>query len=397
MSAAQEKDQIARTEVMQHRVPVTVLSGFLGAGKTTLLKGLMARDHDARIAVIVNDMSEINIDAKEVANSEVTRSDYSIVEMTNGCICCELREDLLVEITRLAKAGRFDYILVESTGIGRPLPIAETFSFVDESGFSLADLACLDTMVTVVDATDFSGKLRESGQVDGISLRQLLVDQVEFADVLVVTKTDLTDERSSKDLLELLALLNPRASIIVSHAADVEPMRVMNTGLFSLEAAASFDKWLSAPRESVHFEKAEFDISSLTYSSRVPFHPRRFADFMRLYATDDRLLRAKGYLWLADKVSQVGFLDKAGAEPAHYKFSGFWWNFVDRKSWPSDEDHLQTIKSNWNEQVGDCRQELVFIGRGLDLQEIRARLDDCRLSKAEILDGPEAWVRYSQA
>lgn len=377
------------------RVPVTVLSGFLGAGKTTILNSLLKNQKGLRIAVIVNDMSEINIDAGEIAKSALTRADYSIVEMTNGCICCTLREDLLIELKKLAHSGKFDYILVESTGIAEPLPIAETFSFMDEAGFALSDFARLDTMVTMVDSSDFLSRLQSAQAQEDLPLQSILLEQIEFADVLVVTKSDLAKPAVLAEILDLLPKLNPSARIIVAQRGIIDPAAVIDTNSFSLEAAASFDHWLAAPRHSAKSEKDEAGISTLTYRSRIPFHPRRFRTFVDSYLSAQSILRAKGYLWMAHRISEVGYLVKAGSTPVNYDFSGYWWRFVEPKEWPNNQEHVDAIKSNWNEQVGDCRQEMVFIGRDFDREQMIAELNACRLSDQEIAEGCAAWSRYT--
>lgn len=376
------------------RVPVTVLSGFLGAGKTTLINGLLRNQAGMRIAVIVNDMSDINIDAGEIARSAVTRADYAVVEMTNGCICCTLREDLLVELKKLADSGSFDYVLVESTGISEPLPVAETFSFIDEAGFVLSDFAKLDTMVTVVDATDFISRLQTTQDDDDLSLHKILLEQVEFADVLVVTKADLASPATLNEVFGLLPTLNPRAKIIRSEHGQVDPALLLDTNSFDLIHAASFDQWLAAPRHSGRSETDETGIASLTYRSRIPFHPGRFRIFVDNYLTSRDILRAKGYLWLAHKVSEVGYFVKAGSTPPHYEFSGYWWRFTPSEAWPSNQDHVDAITSNWDEHVGDCRQELVIIGRNLDRQAMIDALNACRLSDQEIAQGYDTWATF---
>ncbi len=378
-----------------HRLPVTVLSGFLGAGKTTILNHLLGTPHGMRIAVIVNDMSEINIDAHRVQDmAAVARTDYALVEMTNGCICCTLREDLLVEVARLAADGRFDYLLIESTGIGEPLPVAETFTFMDAGGQVLSDIARLDTMVTVVDGVDFLARL-SSRHADGPGLHALLVNQVEFADVIVISKGDLISAQQEAELREVLRGLNRNARLLVSRAGQVAPELLLNTRSFDIQQAASAAGWLARMRGDVASEQDTFGISSFVYRARIPFHPGRFDSFMAGYGSDAAMLRAKGYLWLAHRITEMGVLSKAGAAPMVCEWSGPWWRFLDERAWPRDEDQRAFIRSRWTDDVGDCRQELVFIGQQLDRAAITNALDACQLSDEEIGQGVDAWALYA--
>ncbi len=305
------------------KLPVTVLSGFLGAGKTTVLSHVLNNRQGKKVAVIVNDMSEINIDSAIVQN-EVTlnRSEEKLVEMSNGCICCTLREDLLEEVTKLAKDGRFDYLLIESTGISEPLPVAETFTFADEDGVSLSDVAKLDTMVTVVDAVNFlkdydtAKLLQETGESlgdeDDRSVADLLVDQVEFADVILISKTDLVESADIDRLVAILRTLNTDAQIIPIAQGEVELDAVLSTGLFDFERAQQAPGWLKEMRGEHVPETEEYGISSFSYVARRPFHPERFHQFLHNTEGYGKLIRSKGYFWLASRPEYAGQWSQAG-------------------------------------------------------------------------------------
>ncbi|MEC7077171.1 MAG: zinc metallochaperone GTPase ZigA [Pseudomonadota bacterium] len=389
----------------QNKLPVTVLSGFLGAGKTTILSHILNNRENKKVAVIVNDMSEINIDSA-IVQSEVSlnRSEEKLVEMSNGCICCTLREDLLEEVTKLALEGRFDYLVIESTGISEPLPVAETFTFADENGVSLSDVADLDTMVTVVDAVNFLKDYDEAkylqetgeslGEEDERSVADLLVDQVEFADLILISKTDLATPSEVERLTAILKTLNTSAKIIPIANGNVEIDNVLNTGLFDFERAQQAPGWLQEMRGEHVPETEEYGIGSFSYEARRPFHPEKFHNFLHSTEKYGKLIRSKGYFWLATRPQFAGQWSQAGGI-ARYGFAGLFWKAVPEQDWPEDKDYLASIKRMWVEPFGDMRQELVFIGQGLDQQAMTQALDACLLSEEEVLRGVAYWATLS--
>jgi len=389
---------------MGQSLPVTVLSGFLGAGKTTLMNHVLNNRDGLRVAVIVNDMGEVNIDA-DLLREDVSlqQVDEKLVEMTNGCICCTLREDLLVEVARLADEDRFDYLLIESTGVSEPLPVAETFTFEDELGRSLSSVARLDTMVTVVDAVNFprlmleadrlKDKQMEIGEEDERNIADLLIDQVEFSNVIVVTKTDLLTTGEAKALMATLRRLNPGAEVVVAEHGCIEPGTILGTNKFDMAEAAKAPGWLAELRGEHMPETEEYGISSFVYQARRPFHPQRLYDFLVQGWHYGNLVRSKGFFWLATRYELAGSWSQAGGIMNH-GFGGLFWAAVPKDQWPEDPEHRAAIEVKCEEPFGDRRQELVFIGQELDEAQARQALDQCLLHDTELKQGPEAWCSY---
>ncbi len=383
---------------IKNKIPVTVLSGFLGAGKTSLLNHILNNRQNLKVAVIVNDMSEVNIDSRLVENGTIlSRTEEKLVEMSNGCICCTLRDDLVKEVTKLASEGKFDYLLIESTGISEPLPVAQTFSYAfDELDLDLTQLTKLDTMVTVVDAVNFENDYMSLDTIaerdlndpeDERNIVDLLTDQIEFANVIVINKADLSSPYKLEEIKRMLKKLNPEARIITATHGKIEPSEILNTGLFDFDEASQGAGWIKELEYEHTPETDEYGMGSFVYRSRIPFHPKRFEKYINDH-WHHGILRSKGFYWLASQPNDALVWSQSG-RMSNIEKAGVWWASLpikERNQHPAFQANEEVIMSNWEKQFGDRHIEIVLIGQDMPEEKIRKELNACLCNEDELIE-----------